>query len=74
MAKIIHERDRCIGCGACVSMCPDYWTMGDDGKSDLKKAVKVIGTDKYELKVDDLTCNNEAADACPVQCIFVSEK
>ncbi len=74
MAKIIHERDKCIGCGACASMCSQYWTMGDDGKSDLKGAIQVSNSENYELELDSLICNNEAADACPVQCILISEK
>lgn len=35
--RIVHERDRCIGCGACASACPDNWKMEDDGKSSPKK-------------------------------------
>ena len=60
--KIIHEREACIGCGACAAVCPDNWKMADDGKSDpIKTEVKEIG------------CNKEAADACPVQCIKIKE-
>jgi len=25
MPKVIHEKDKCIGCGACVAVCPDFW-------------------------------------------------
>lgn len=74
MNKITHERDKCIGCGACASICPSYWTMGDDGKSDLKGANQLDSTENFELEIEDLSCNNDAADACPVQCILVSEK
>jgi len=55
-------------------MCSQYWTMGDDGKSDLKGAIQVSNSENYELELDSLICNNEAADACPVQCILISEK
>lgn len=74
MNKITHKRDRCIGCGACASICPAYWTMSDDGKSDLKGATLVDGSENFKLEINDLSCNTEAADACPVQCILVSEK
>jgi len=60
--KIIHDREACIGCGACAAVCPVNWKMADDGKSDpIKTEVKEIG------------CNKEAADACPVQCIKIKE-
>ncbi len=71
MAKVIHERDKCIGCGACVSMCPKYWDMNDDGKSTLKEGVNTEG-ENYELELEELECNQDAADACPVRCILVS--
>jgi len=68
MAKVIHQRDKCIGCGTCVAVCPDFWHMGDDGKSVLKDA-KDAGNGKFELEVADVDCNKEAASSCPVQII-----
>lgn len=65
--KIIHDRDVCIGCGACAAVCPDYWEMGGDGKSDLKGAKKDV------LTVKDIGCNKEAAQGCPVNCIHIEE-
>ena len=61
--KIEQDRDACIGCGACVSVCPDNWEMKDDGKSTPKRLV-----------LDDEGCNKQAAGACPVQCIKVIEE
>jgi len=62
MAKIIHDREKCIGCGACAAVCPGNWEMAPDGKSRPKKTeVKTIG------------CNREAADGCPVNCIKIEE-
>ena len=69
MPKIIHERDNCIGCGACVSICSKYWEMSDDGKSTLLNAVDNSG--KYELETETIGCNQEAADSCPVHCIVI---
>lgn len=60
--KIEQDHGACIGCGACASICPDNWEMGDDGKAKpIKTSVPAVG------------CNKEAADACPVQCIKVLE-
>lgn len=60
--KITQERAKCIGCGACVSICPENWEMKDDGKSAPKKTT-----------VSDVGCNQEAAEACPVQIIKVTK-
>ncbi len=68
--KIIQEREKCIGCGTCVAVCADFWTMNEDGKSSLKGA-KDAGNGIFELEVDDPKCNKEAASACPVQIIHV---
>jgi len=70
MAKIIQEREKCIGCGSCAVLCPKYFEMAEDGKA------KLIGSRKnekgdYELEVEEIECNQEAADACPVQIIHI---
>lgn len=70
MYKIIHEREKCIGCGACAALCPDYWEMVEDGKSLLKGAKKnKEGIDV--LEVEKLECNENIEDSCPVQCIRI---
>jgi len=61
MFKIIHNREKCAGCGACVSVC-DNWEIGEDGKAKPKKT-----------EVEEVGCNKEAADVCPVQCIKIEE-
>lgn len=72
MAKVIQQRDKCIGCGTCVAICADFWQMGNDGKSNLKGA-KDAGGNKFELETQDAGCNKQAADSCPVQVIIVEE-
>lgn len=59
---IKHDRDECIECGACASICPENWEMAEDGKSKPKKT-----------KLKDIECNQEAADACPAGCIHIKE-
>lgn len=71
--KIIHEREKCIGCGSCVALCPKFWEMAEDGKSDLKGATK-NSEGNYELEVEEVDCNQEAADSCPVQIIHIIKK
>ncbi|MBN2127325.1 MAG: ferredoxin [Candidatus Diapherotrites archaeon] len=68
---MIQKHEECIGCGACTAICPDHWEMGDDGKSFLKGAKK--DGDKLVKEVNDAECNQDAADSCPVPCIFVEK-
>jgi ferredoxin len=74
MIKIIQERDICIGCGACASLCPKHWEMYGDGRATLIGGSLNPDTGNYEKEVDEVGCNQDAADACPVQCIIVSKK
>ncbi|MBI2580086.1 MAG: ferredoxin [Candidatus Aenigmarchaeota archaeon] len=73
--KIEHDRPNCIGCGACAAVCPASWTMSpDDGKSDLvgarekKEGGEIV---LEELEFDDIKCNKEAAETCPVNVIHI---
>lgn len=59
--KIEQKVDECIGCGACASVCPENWEMKGD-KSRPKKT-----------ELNDIGCNQEAADVCPVQCIKIKK-
>ena len=61
--KVEVDRDKCIGCGACVAVCPDNFEMAQDGKSKAKKS-----------EVKEAGCNEEAAASCPVQCIKVTQQ
>ncbi len=58
--RIMHDKNVCIGCGACVAVCPENWEMASDGKSKLKKT-----------ELTDLGCNMDAAQSCPVNCIHI---
>lgn len=62
MAKKCNvNKDLCIGCGLCTSICPEVLAMGDDG---LAEAVAEVSAD-LEAAVE------EAAASCPVQAIEV---
>ena len=61
--EIVHERKACIGCGACEKACPENWIMAADGKSSPKKT-----------ELDELGCNKDAQEICPVACIKIFEK
>ena len=69
--KIIQDHKKCISCGSCTAICPKYWKIGEDGKAepvDFKKS-----GNKYEVEIKSVSCNKEAMDSCPVQCIMVKE-
>jgi len=71
--KIIQERKKCIGCGSCVTLCPKYWEMGEDGKAHLLNSEFDSQKDIEKLEVKEIGCNQEAADICPVQCIHIKK-
>lgn len=50
----------CIGCGSCVSICPECFEM--DEKTNKAKP----------KKCDNEKCAKEAADLCPVNAIKVN--
>lgn len=55
------DQKTCIGCGACVALCPPVFELGSDGKSHVK-----------DPKACD-KCDCEAArDACPTGSITLS--
>ncbi|MDD5066562.1 MAG: ferredoxin [bacterium] len=56
--KPVIEKETCIGCGVCESVCPEVFKMMDDGKAD---AIKTSGYDESAVK--------DAIDQCPVQAI-----
>lgn len=71
MGKVIFEKDRCIGCGACASVCPSFWEMSDNAKANLKE-----GSEEGEVisrELEDLDCNPDASQSCPVQCIKIED-
>lgn len=59
MPKIKVDKEKCIGCGACVSSCPKTFTMVD-GKAHVKTP-----------EVKKITCEAEAVDICPVSAITI---
>lgn len=56
MVKI--NKSVCIGCGACVSICPEVFEMTDDQKAKVKSGAK-----------SDAKCIKEAIESCPVSAI-----
>ncbi len=36
MAKLVVDRELCIGCGTCVELCPDVFELDDEERSFVK--------------------------------------
>lgn len=74
MAKIIQNHNECIGCGACVAVCPKFWEM-IEGEFRARPKNGKLEKGKYVLEVnlnkEDLDCNKTAEESCPVQIIKV---
>ena len=71
MPKIIHQREKCIGCGSCVVLCPKYWALDEEGKATLKESKINPETGSQELEVERPDCAKDAADSCPAQAISI---
>lgn len=73
MTKIVLEKDKCIGCGTCAALCPDFWEI-DGAKAVLTGAQKKDeNTEELEkdLNEKELDCNKQCVDNCPVACIHI---
>lgn len=57
------DKDTCIACGLCPSICPEVFEMEDDGKAG-------VTVDTVPEGQEDSA--KEAEDSCPVNAISVS--
>jgi ferredoxin len=63
--KAFVDKDACISCGLCESLCPDIFEIEDDGKA---------GAINEELEDEKLDCANEAAEQCPTEAVIFKLK
>lgn len=56
------DKDACIGCGLCPEICPEIFSMEDDGLAVAKD---------IQIPDDVLESAQEAEDSCPSDAITV---
>jgi len=57
------EKDTCIGCGLCPSICPEVFEMDEDG---------LAFAYQEQVPEDNEDAAQEAADSCPTEAIIIS--
>ncbi|MBU2081912.1 ferredoxin [Patescibacteria group bacterium] len=68
MSKIIHQREKCLGCGACAAVCPKFFEIDKkDSLANLKNSKKV--GDNFELESEKIGYIKEATEICPIKII-----
>ena len=74
--KVWIDQDLCTGDGLCEEICPDVFTLLDDGLGYVKDGATVMnspggaaGTVAVALALHDAV--TEAAEECPGECIFI---
>ncbi len=60
--KAIIDRENCISCGLCTSICPEVFRMADDGLAE-------VFADPVPESAKDAAA--EARDNCPVSVITI---
>ncbi|MFH1255202.1 MAG: ferredoxin [bacterium] len=50
------NKELCIGCGTCESLCPAVFKLNAEGKADI-------------ISQQEISCAKNAAESCPTQAI-----
>lgn len=73
MIRIVHYRNKCIGCHACVTVAPERWRMSrKDGKSVLLGGTEKKGVWTAVIREDEKERNIQAEKVCPSRVIQVN--
>lgn len=64
MKKVIVDKNKCIGCGACVGLVDQVFEFGDDGLAQVKQDV-----DFENMNKDLIDEVKDAIEGCPTEAI-----
>ena len=74
--KVWIDQDLCTGDGLCEEICPDVFTLLDDGLAYVKEGADVKsapggaeGIESVPAGMEDAV--TEASEECPGECIFI---
>lgn len=62
--KAVVDRDACISCGLCESVCPEVFKLDDED-------ISTVIQDPIDSGNED--CAKEAEDSCPTNAIHIEE-
>jgi len=65
MKKIVVDPERCIRCGACVSICDEVFDFSDEGYAISKDENNILDEMDENIKDDAL----DALEGCPTSAI-----
>jgi len=72
MAKVVIDKDTCIGCGACWALAPNFFEQNpDDGKSQIVEQYRAGDPTVGNAPDDLLNDIKSAAEGCPVSAIKI---
>ena len=78
--KVWIDQDLCTGDGLCEEICPDVFTLLDDGLAYVKESDKIYATAKGNAQgaeglavvpAGQEEAVIESAEECPGECIFI---
>ncbi len=72
MHKIVHYRNKCIGCNICYELQPETWRMSKkDGKATLINSTQKKSVFILSINHSIVNQSQEVAKACPVKIIKI---
>jgi len=72
MPTIIQYRKKCIGCGICFELQPEYWRMSrKDGKASLLRSIAKNDIHQLAISEDAVSKTLEVIEGCPVRIIRI---
>ena len=77
--KVWIDQDLCTGDGLCEEICPDVFTLQDDGLAYVKEGVDVQNNPGGSQSMVSVPSSledavTEAAEECPGECIFIEQE